>query len=231
MPDSRKHINELVFFLTQKQLFNQKEIEFLKSALYAMDIRYIVMDEVISGGDLFKRVIRFADKNYIGELERYTPILASSGLQVVQSASLRQNILGADIDSQHNSCQKLFVLSRGTPPLNNKDSVLEKMPYLELISYKVDNDSMVAEFIVDQPSFVQVAQSYYPNLEVTVDGRPVKDILETALGLVSFSVSAGRHNVLVRKPHFSTLRKTMVGFSSATFLACCAVLAKDNPRC
>lgn len=102
------------------------------------------------------------------------------------------------------------------PILDGSPQTLSTDPSCRLIDHRVWNQRVFIRAEVDSACFARLAYSYYPYLNVTVDGRRV-DVWDTATRFIAIRLEPGVHDIEIT-PFLSPLRKTLLGFNVGTIL-------------
>jgi hypothetical protein len=176
--------------------------------------------------EIFNKNFSFGNKIFVGEFLKTTPILTSMQLSVANNQNLKDIIDEMNINEDRNFCHQILLSNRATNyTILNKNT--EKKSSLNLLSHITKNRLVKFHFQVDMDCFINLAYSYYPDLKITLDGRRVREVFETALGLICIYVPGGKHTVVIT-PGFSKLRQVLSVFSTASFLLCVGFLLKKG---
>jgi len=105
---------------------------------------------------------------------------------------------------------------------------LPATPDLAVLGTMVRNDRVSITLRTGQECFLRLALSYYPELSVRLDGRPV-EFEETKDHFTWLRCPAGRHTILVTAP-LSPLRRTMLAVSALALLGTIALAVLPRRR-
>ncbi|MFH1182145.1 MAG: hypothetical protein V1702_04260 [Candidatus Woesearchaeota archaeon] len=176
----------------------------------------------------------FSDKSPSLGLERNLSIITLNSTQVIAAESV-ECCYATELDSEQPWLMRIKFEQRAinsdiTDALISR--VHESIPLKEgsnestgsnasatarVISAKTEL-SRVALEVETTPAYLMLAYSYYPWLEVMVDGKDVP-FMRTAFNTIAIKVEGGRHEIEIIA-HPSPLRKVLFYFSAAAFIAC-----------
>jgi hypothetical protein len=145
----------------------------------------------------------------VWQVPAHSPALAAPALRTVSSTdeSIDEMIEAMGLDYVANSAEHIPVAAS---PLTLRPAGLEQLESgegpvkLSLVRYEVGLDSVILEYELSRPAYVQLSYSAYPYLLAYLDGRQ-QSYFWTAFNFVGFASPAGAHRVELR-PALSPLR-------------------------
>jgi len=220
MQKSYAPIKRLIYLLQEKTENSDKNVIcFLRDALYLFNVRFLILEQKMANS-LFLSVSSFAGNIYLGELPRAVPILASLRVVVGQApfkeSEFERIIYGLKLNSSRNTCEQIELSPSSAVPSELVYKSQEPLA-VEVFHWVTWQNSFKAEFSINENAFIHIAQSYYPDTQVFLDGVLVRPVLETVLGFISVPVPKGNHQLEVR-PGISRMQWFFIGVSVASFL-------------
>ena len=176
---------------------------------YLLDARYILGHKVNIGNF----APAFQDELYNVWLAPHSIIVASDRLTPTRdSDSLDSIFADIKIDSERNVINSIPVKDRDAPPLKI-DSPLR----VSVIAHDLQPQYAKITFDLNAEAYVQLSYSYYPYLNVLLDGKKV-EAFPTSLQLIALKVPAGRHTVEL-VPYLSSIRivSLLIGLVATLF--------------
>jgi hypothetical protein len=223
---------EVAAYTTQPSFFNHKEeaqtslqtaltlINWLKHDLkagqlqpatlnltYLLDARYILGHKA----NISNFAPAFQDDLYNVWLAPHSIIVASDRL-VTAGDSLESIFADIKIDSERNIINGIPVKETNTPPLQINSPLR-----VNVITHELQPQYAKITFDLNAEAYVQLGYSYYPYLNVLLDGKKV-EAFPTSLQLIALKVPAGRHTVEL-VPYLSPIRivSLVVGLAATLF--------------
>jgi hypothetical protein len=153
----------------------------------------------------------------------------------VVSNTLAYRDVGADLESPDRAYQ--IVAEMGLNPAEGRceqilvqeefrAGIVPGNPSVELIDHHVWVDRTSFRFTVSHDSYARLAYSYYPYLDVQLDGEPI-DYFSTAEGFIGLTVPAGEHTIRI-SGRSSPLRKGLLVMVIVVFGCCAALIVRQK---
>jgi len=176
---------------------------------YLLDARYILGHR----GNIGNFAPAFQDELYNVWLAPHSIIVASNRLAPPRDSDSLESIFAKmEIDSERNVINGIPVKDRSAPSLKI-DSPLR----VSLIAHEMQPQYAKITFDLNAEAYIQLGYSYYPYLNVLLDGKKV-EAFPTSLQLIAFKAPTGRHTVEL-VPYLSPLRivSLLIGLVATLF--------------
>ena len=118
------------------------------------------------------------------------------------------------------SCERILV--RGL----EGDQDLGTTPTARVLAHRVDHQGVEMRVAVSARCFARLAYGYWPWLEVTVDGVPVRP-METAGRFLAVPLEAGEHVIAIRA-RLSPLRKGLLSLAGVCLAGALALVIREH---
>ena len=177
--------------------------------VYLLDARYILGHKA----NISNFAPAFQDELYSVWLAPHSIIVASDRLTSTRdSDSLETIFADMKIDSERNVINGIPVKDRDAPPLKI-DSPLR----VSVIAHELQPQYAKITFDLNAEAYVQLGYSYYPYLNVLLDGKKV-EAFPTSLQLIALKVPAGKHTIEL-VPYLSSIRivSLLIGLVATLF--------------
>lgn len=177
--------------------------------VYLLDARYILGHK----SSITNSAPAFQDELYNVWLAPHSIIVASDRLTSTrESESLESIFADIKIDSERNVINGIPVKDSIAPPLQI-DSPLR----VSVIAHDLQPQYAKITFDLTTDAYIQLGYSYYPYLNVLLDGKKV-EAFPTSLQLIALKVPAGRHTVEL-VPYLSSIRivSLLIGLVATLF--------------
>jgi hypothetical protein len=162
--------------------------------VYLLDSRYILGHK----GNVSNFAPMFQDELYSVWLAPHSIITASDRLAPTND-SLESILTNMKIDSERSVINGIPVEKTNAPPLQ-----LNSPLRVSVIAHELQPQYAKITFDLSAEAYVQLGYSYYPYLDVILDGKKV-EALPTSLQLIALRVPAGKHTVEL-VPYLSPIR-------------------------
>ncbi len=189
---------------------------------YLLDARYILGHK----GSITNFAPAFQDELYSVWLAPHSIIVASDRLTSTRdSESLESILANIKIDSERNIINGIPVKDKDASPLQI-DSPLK----VSVIAHELQPQYAKITFDLNAEAYVQLAYSYYPYLNVLLDGKKV-EAFPTSLQLIALKVPTGRHTIEL-VPYLSSIRivSLLIGLVATLFSLLVAARLPKFPK-
>jgi hypothetical protein len=154
----------------------------------------------------------------------HSPLLVSSRVSVVDNDAGVPELLNAmHLDTAGNTAAMLPVLA----PLGHGTGAAAPIS-VWLLSHRLEPQRVSLTYELSARGYVQLSYSYYPYLEVWLDGARVPAVA-SPLGFVVFESDAGTHTVEL-VPYLSAWRVAVVAASVLVAAICVVLAVRDRSK-
>jgi hypothetical protein len=197
-----------------------------RDGLYLLDVGYLMIAEPPPPAAGWLEGYR-GDPYSVWQIPQHSPVVAAPRLAVVEpGARISALVEGLRLDRASATADHIPVTAALPRPATAAAGPIN----LRIIRYEVRLTSVVLEYDLSQPAYLQLSYSAYPYLAAYLDGEP-HDYFWTAFHLVGFASPAGRHTVELR-PFLSPVRVATYWLDAVGVLAIAALAltARRKPR-
>jgi hypothetical protein len=192
-----------------------------RDLLYLTNTAYLVTDLPASEEGSSEVLFTSGEVSVIAS-PAHSPLVVSSRVSVVDDEAAVPELLNAmHLDTAGNTAAMLPVLA----PLGHGTSAAAPIS-VRLLSHRLEPQRASLSYELSSPGYVQLSYSYYPYLEVQLDGARVPAVA-SPLGFVVFASSAGTHTVELA-PYLSAWRVAVVVAGLLVAIACVVLAVSDR---
>jgi hypothetical protein len=189
-------------------------------SVYELDLLCLLNVKYLIGSNFknippLAQIKRFAGGIIMAECKDYSPIAVAKKIEVYHGGRDSEKDLKGIIEKMKVDRDKKVadvILVQEEKGIENMLIESGGKVNVTVLNHQVDNQMVDLCVKVNTPCFAQLGYSYYPYLEIMVNGKKAES-LPSAIGFIVISLSEGINQIII-KPYLSPLRKYL-------FIFCC----------